>query len=196
MWSVLHLKRIMYVKCIGITLTLRIFGFQGQYIFRLGILVLCVRSTWFVKGTSATFARLLEVARYTFSLSYEARNCNIGLHKADRELVRGGIDAETGAGCFGVTRWSEDLLWRHLCRTNSIYCPRMSVIGRYWTFANEHGGWKVYWKAASVIWACVLGGHKLGRNEESTASYGSRVLSLNTLRDAKASIRMVLYPAV
>jgi len=48
---------------------------------------------------------------------------------------------------------AEDLLWRHSCRTNSIYCPRMSVIGRYWTFANEHAGWKVYWEAASLI-AC------------------------------------------
>lgn len=32
--------------------------------------------------------------------------------------------------------------------TNSIYRPRMSVIGRYWTTTNEHDGWKVYWKVA------------------------------------------------
>ncbi|CAD1475146.1 unnamed protein product, partial [Heterotrigona itama] len=29
----------------------------------------------------------------------------------------------------------EDLVWRHSCRTNSIYCPRMSG---YWTSTNEH----------------------------------------------------------
>lgn len=34
-------------------------------------------------------------------------------------------------------------------RTNSIYRPRMPVIGRYWTSTNEHDGWKVYWKVAS-----------------------------------------------
>lgn len=137
-----------------------------------------------------TFAHLLEVACSLFW--YEACKCNIGLHKAGRELERGEIDAETDAG-FGVTRRPENLLWRHSCRTNSIYCLRMSVIGRYWTFTNEHGGWKVYWKTAFVIWACVLNGHKLGRNEEGTASYSDCILSLNTFRNAKANI---LYPAV
>lgn len=100
---------------------------------------------------SATFARLLEVARYTFSLSVRSSQLQYRIAQSGQGGRKEGIDAETGAGCFGVTRRPEDLLWRHSCRTNSIYCPRMPVIGRYWTFANEHGGWKVYWKVASVI---------------------------------------------
>lgn len=80
----------------------------------------------------------------------------------------------------------EDLspLETFVCRTNSIYCPRMSVIGRYWTFANEHGGWKVYWKAVSVIVPCPARTQTPRRNEEydDASRHGgaavSRVLSL------------------
>lgn len=92
----------MCTKCIGITLTLRIvriFGFQGQYIFCSGILVLCVRSTRSVKGPSATFARLLEVARYTFSLSVRSSQLQYRIAQSGRSARKGGgIDAETGGG--------------------------------------------------------------------------------------------------
>lgn len=141
---------------------------------------------------SVTFARLLEVARYTFSFGTKLATAISDCTKraeGSGEGVR--IDAEARAGCFRVTRRPEDLLWRHSCRTNSIYCPRMSVIGRYWTFANEHGGWKVYWKAASVI---VLSVSWADTNLEEMRNMASRirvirVLSLSALRDAKASVR-------
>jgi len=69
----------------------------------------------------------------------------------------------------------------------------MSVIGRYWTFANEHGGWKVYWKAASVIVPSVSRTDtNLEEMRNTTASYSSRVLSLSMLRDAKANVRQFL----
>lgn len=79
-------------ECIEITLTLRIvriFDFQEQYIFRSGILVLCVRSARSVKGPAQHSHAYLKLHVTRSLFRYEARNCNIGLHKADREVGSG-----------------------------------------------------------------------------------------------------------
>ena len=71
-------------------------------------------------------------------------------------------------------------------------CPLLDVIGRSLTSMVD-GKFIGRLLPSSERVYCR---HKLGRNEEYGVPYGACVLSLNMLRDAKASIRMTLYPAV
>lgn len=130
---------------------------------------------------------------------YEARNCNIGLHKAGRELRE--IDAEARARCFEVTRRRpEDLLWRHSCRTQTRYiargCPLLDVIGRSLTSTVD--GKFIGRLLPSSCRACPERTQTSKKWRIRRTGIAVRVLLLTTAHDAKTNVRFfsVLYPVV